>query len=302
MYNQHDWASDQVQDFIQERLEKNPTATTSFSFDDAFSDADDSDPNYAFSSIVIRADLARAVSYSQEGKEVGDAEEPSDVDATGDTREPGLSLSVFGFSVTTRASPLSRDISGSTVDANHLDSKFDSVSLSETPVEKSPHEKDHYDVQDVPEVTNDGHEQDTGNDSTLEAQDRDVYAEDSHFDPAVLDTVQESRPPSPPQSELPPDTSNSEDEPDSPLGQTTHEKSASTPSLPFSPVHSRSASSPPSSSFGHKFTRSVGPSVFERVVSKTRPSFLPPKSKYEDQKHMADWEKMMRRSRAAGIP
>jgi hypothetical protein len=42
--------------------------------------------------------------------------------------------------------------------------------------------------------------------------------------------------------------------------------------------------------------------VFERVVSKTRPSFLPPKSRDEDQKHMADWEKMMKRSRAAGTP
>jgi hypothetical protein len=120
-----------------------------------------------------------------------------------------------------------------------------------------------------------------------------------------LDTIQESRPPSPPQSELAPDTSASEDEPDSPPGQTIHEKSASTPSLPslpFPPVHPPSAISPPSFSLGHKVTRSVGPSMFERVISKTRPSFLPPKSKHEDQKHMADWEKMMKRSRAAGIP
>lgn len=42
--------------------------------------------------------------------------------------------------------------------------------------------------------------------------------------------------------------------------------------------------------------------MFERIVSKTRPSFLPPKTREEDQKHMADWEKMMKRSRAAGIP
>lgn len=102
MYNQHDWASDQVQDLIQESLEKNPAATTSFSFDDAFSDDDDSNPNYAFSSIVIRADLARAVSHSQEGNELGDAEELSGVDAAGDAGEPGLSLLVFGFPVTTR--------------------------------------------------------------------------------------------------------------------------------------------------------------------------------------------------------
>ena len=35
--------------------------------------------------------------------------------------------------------------------------------------------------------------------------------------------------------------------------------------------------------------------------SKTRPTFLPPKSGEEDKKHMADWEKMMMQSRAAGI-
>jgi hypothetical protein len=303
MHNQHDWPPDQVRDFIQERLEKNAAAATPFSFDDAFSDADDSDTNYAFSSIVIRADLARAVSYSQDGKEPGDAEESSGVDAAGDAKEPGLSLLVFGFSVTTRASPLFRDVPGFSPDVNHLYTKFDSVSLS-SPVEKSSREEDHYDVQDELEVTDDGHEQQhTRNDNISEAQHRAIYAEDSHFDPTALDATQESRPPSPTQPELPPDSSASEDGSESPPGQTTHEKSASTPSLPLPPVVSPSAtsSSSPSSSFGHKPTRSVGPSVFERVVSKTRPPFLPPKSKHEDQKHMADWEKMMKRSRAAGI-
>jgi hypothetical protein len=104
MYDQHDWTPDHVRDIIQERFEKNSAGTTSFSFDDAFSDADDSNPNYAFSSIVIRADLAQAVSSSQEGKELRGAEEPSGADATGDKREPlpRLSLSVFGFVVTLR--------------------------------------------------------------------------------------------------------------------------------------------------------------------------------------------------------
>jgi hypothetical protein len=101
MYNQqHDWTPDHVQDFIQERFEKDPSATMAFTFDDAFSDADDSDPKYAFSSVVIRADLAQAVSYSQEGKPRG-AEESSGVDATGEPL-PGPSLSVFGFLVTLR--------------------------------------------------------------------------------------------------------------------------------------------------------------------------------------------------------
>ncbi|KAF8140565.1 rab-GTPase-TBC domain-containing protein [Boletus edulis] len=39
--------------------------------------------------------------------------------------------------------------------------------------------------------------------------------------------------------------------------------------------------------------------AFQKVVSKTRPYFLPPKSRKEDKKHMADWEAMMIQSRAA---
>lgn len=37
------------------------------------------------------------------------------------------------------------------------------------------------------------------------------------------------------------------------------------------------------------------------VVSKTRPTHLPPKSKQEDLKHMQSWEEMMQRSRLAGL-
>jgi hypothetical protein len=51
----------------------------------------------------------------------------------------------------------------------------------------------------------------------------------------------------------------------------------------------------------HRPTRSTGPSMFEKVRSKTRPVYLPPKPKAEDEKHLADWEKMMHLSRAAGL-
>lgn len=50
---------------------------------------------------------------------------------------------------------------------------------------------------------------------------------------------------------------------------------------------------------GHRHTRSVGPSTLDKVISKTRPVFLPPKPKTEDLKHLADWETMMKQSRAA---
>ncbi|KAI5121319.1 hypothetical protein M0805_003786 [Coniferiporia weirii] len=49
----------------------------------------------------------------------------------------------------------------------------------------------------------------------------------------------------------------------------------------------------------HRPTKSTGPSALEKVLSKTRPTFLPPKAKQEDNKHMADWEAMMKHSRVA---
>lgn len=52
--------------------------------------------------------------------------------------------------------------------------------------------------------------------------------------------------------------------------------------------------------FGHRPARSLGPSVFEKVRSKTRPTFLPPKSRKEDDKHMSDWQLMMKQSRSVG--
>ncbi|KAF9469851.1 rab-GTPase-TBC domain-containing protein [Collybia nuda] len=55
----------------------------------------------------------------------------------------------------------------------------------------------------------------------------------------------------------------------------------------------------PQKPFTHRPTRSIGPSTFEKVRSKTRPMFLPPKPRQEDEKHMADWQSMMKLSRAA---
>lgn len=43
------------------------------------------------------------------------------------------------------------------------------------------------------------------------------------------------------------------------------------------------------------------PSLLQKVLSKTRPSYLPPKPKTEDLKHIKEWEEMMQRSRTAGM-
>jgi len=69
-------------------------------------------------------------------------------------------------------------------------------------------------------------------------------------------------------------------------------------STPNSTPPNSSQSEPPRR--GHRPSRSVGPSALDKVISKTRPTFLPPKPKDEDLKHMADWEAMMKQSRLIG--
>ncbi|TBU49325.1 rab-GTPase-TBC domain-containing protein [Dichomitus squalens] len=56
---------------------------------------------------------------------------------------------------------------------------------------------------------------------------------------------------------------------------------------------------PPTPTARHRPSRSVGPSMLDKVISKTRPPYLPPKPRTEDRKHLQDWEDMMKRSRAA---
>jgi TBC1 domain family member 14 len=59
----------------------------------------------------------------------------------------------------------------------------------------------------------------------------------------------------------------------------------------------------PSTAFDEKFKqmkKSSGPSILQKVVSRTRPTHLPPKPHEEDTKHQKDWEEMMRLSREAG--
>ncbi|KAF5384776.1 hypothetical protein D9615_001267 [Tricholomella constricta] len=70
-------------------------------------------------------------------------------------------------------------------------------------------------------------------------------------------------------------------------------------SIPSSSSAPQSQLKPLQKPFSHRPTRSTGPSVFEKVRSKTRPTFLPPKPRQEDDKHMADWQSMMKLSRAA---
>jgi len=62
----------------------------------------------------------------------------------------------------------------------------------------------------------------------------------------------------------------------------------------------------PTSAFDETFkkqmknSKSSGPSALQKVISRTRPTHLPPKPLEEDVKHQKDWEEMMRLSREAG--
>ncbi|KDQ15725.1 hypothetical protein BOTBODRAFT_173797 [Botryobasidium botryosum FD-172 SS1] len=75
-----------------------------------------------------------------------------------------------------------------------------------------------------------------------------------------------------------------------------HPTVISSPSLP---LPSPSLAPAPPYVVSHRPTRSAGPSTFEKVYSKTRPTHLPPKPKEEDKKHLRDWEEMMKASRLA---
>ena len=57
-----------------------------------------------------------------------------------------------------------------------------------------------------------------------------------------------------------------------------------------------------STSFQDNFKRSrkTGTSALQKVISKTRPTHLPPKPREEDIKHLKVWEDMMKKSRQAG--
>ncbi|KAI0785499.1 RabGAP/TBC [Irpex lacteus] len=74
---------------------------------------------------------------------------------------------------------------------------------------------------------------------------------------------------------------------------------SSSASLPTPTSAASDASTSSAATAKHRVTRSVGPSMLDKVISKTRPTFLPPKSKAEDLKHLADWETMMKKSRIA---
>lgn len=187
------------------------------------------------------------------------------------------------------------------LDGSQLYAKFDTVSLSESPIDekqKPVHDEEHHDTLNEVEIPND----DCG--LTPTEDDSVAHHGTPESRPPSIEAILDSPPLSPPPSGSQLDTSTSGDDPETPPEQPISAKAAVTPSLDIPPVSSPTASLAPSRQSSshqvHRVTRSSGPSVLEKVISKTRPSFLPPKDRDEDRKHLSDWEKMMKRSRAAG--
>ncbi|KAF4623962.1 hypothetical protein D9613_002251 [Agrocybe pediades] len=83
-----------------------------------------------------------------------------------------------------------------------------------------------------------------------------------------------------------------------PVSLETNGHSGPSFSLPPIPVSTPSGDLLTEKARSHRAHKSMGPSAFEKVRSKTRPTFLPPKPRSEDEKHLADWQKMMKQSRA----
>ncbi|KAG6910512.1 hypothetical protein DXG01_009931 [Tephrocybe rancida] len=282
---------------------------SAFDFDDAFSDGDPNELAYHFSPDSIREDMARHM---------------PPVEAAWTPNEPGHSNGVFrgqNHSVSTL------DIDGS----NGRTSLSLSPSPPQTPHLLSPELSDHFSQISLDNENDEpveGHEPAPG--SNLE----DANITPNVTIDTTADTTQTSRVPlsleqrddeyegpTTPQSssfsEYPPDSAQSTQSlppPPAPHPATSVPRPLSaTPTVPIisavastsephsnslSPSYSAPPPQPKQKPFSHRPTRSIGPSALEKVRSKTRPVFLPPKPRKEDNKHMADWQSMMKTSRA----
>ncbi|KAI0334373.1 RabGAP/TBC [Cubamyces sp. BRFM 1775] len=271
-----------------------------FALDDAFSDNEDMDVP-EFSSAAIREELAKNMNGAQSWN-VGDAGLDDLVTKIGFSVDPDASVSTFDIDaghdsppspLHSPTSPRIQSQSSSHQDSLYevpLSSEFSQVSLDEPrsppqPQQEEPEET----VSEYPAVQ-------------IDLSATDAVTTEVHPDKMSMKSVQPMQLPqrSVSHDEFRPST------PSSPLQVPSLNASAvSTPSLPLptstslpTPTTPKPPATPPPSN-RHRPTRSAGPSMLDKVISKTRPPYLPPKPRTEDRKHQQDWEEMMKRSRAA---
>jgi len=250
----------------------------SFTLDDAFSDGEDGDSNLEFSSAALRKHLAENPSWVEKD----DREDEGETDY-GSAHDLDTSISTFCLDGNSNSHPESASSSPSppgppeTEEEQEVLQDFTDITLSGE-LSTQGHLTSHADIQE--EVSSPPH--DTSQDpavhigaggspsnGVINGAENDVKEQHEHEAVYPIPNTSVSHLPAP-SHDLPP-----------------------LPQSPSSPL-------PRSPTMTRQKTRSAGPSAFQKVLSKTRPHFLPPKSRQEDRKHMADWEAMMKQSRAAG--
>ncbi|TFK56724.1 RabGAP/TBC [Heliocybe sulcata] len=276
--------------------------TARFDFDDAFSDGDDPDiTSFRLDSAAIREELNKSLPMAEHW--MNDEANFGTSHASSLSLGPDTSISTLDLddhqhtlsppteypSIDTNESP-SQNSNISTPGLSESDHNFSQISLDDdhaaqedSVAHKGPHEEDPH---PYPAVRIDA------------SEDHDFHAQEIAL-PHTQEDIEETPSPSlPPTPHSAPSPSRSEPHlslqpPPTPIA------SVSNPTLATASAATATAAPSVASSSKHRPTRSVGPSILDKVVSKTRPPFLPPKNRDEDRKHMADWEAMMKRSRQA---
>lgn len=280
-----------------------------FSLDDAFSDTDDNEVAFDFSPAALREELQKSISHDDDWNVGNDMEDFTAKIGYSVDHETDASVSTFDINASVHDEPISppaqqhsspESQAFSQPSFSHPDSlndvqlstEFSTVSLSDHSISAQP------EVEDV---------------AKEEEHAYPAVQIEVHDDTTAQATVQEvSVPPTEPHTpehySTPSRDSTNGVQSLTPRSSTSIASASSIPapipsssSLP-TPSSAQSTTSVASTSNPnrHRPTKSLGPSALDKVISKTRPHFLPPKPRTEDKKHMADWERMMKQSRIAG--
>jgi hypothetical protein len=278
------------------------TSVPRFDVDDAFSDGEDDGGGFKFNPDAIREEFAKhqypAGLSSNEEDNVN-----SNKNGFFETQPPESDTSISTIDINDSVSVHAASSPQTPEESEHMSSQFSSVSLSDPPRQTHKHSEgeehemqDHDNKSEVPQAANE--ESDNGADKPFS-----MVHIDASEDPCTRNELANVFPESP-SSHLPVNRSPSPLDSNRSRSRSLHDSQTSrTPnrSPPAATVSSSSSSPSIDPDRGHRPSRSVGPSMMEKVVSKTRPTHLPPKSKQEDNKHLADWSTMMKQSRVAGV-
>ncbi|EDR15811.1 uncharacterized protein LACBIDRAFT_301140 [Laccaria bicolor S238N-H82] len=253
---------------------------SSFDFDDAFNDSDDTDVPYIFSPDAIREEFARSMPVEDDSWE----EIENAASTGGFFDDSNTSVSTLDINSDPQIAPESPMVGSA------LSAYFSQISLS-TPAQEYESPGEH------PTAYVNHHPHPNVVVNASEPPPRRVHSTSGLSQPI----------------EGPPSNTTSDiSAPPILVTQTAKslplvaEPASHSLSTPQSVIVSTLSSDPPGPSVpltekpqGHRRNRSAGPTALEKVRSKTRPSFLPPKPRQEDDKHMADWQHMMKLSRTA---